>query len=114
MKTLALVFMLFVTATCVFGQEVSQKTVYSLQEDKKTLEISKTHLQEIVFAFQEEATSFKIKVPGYPSNNNIGGSFDADSSRLLAKSKKGDYIVIFDIIDDTNKIISKPIHIKVI
>ena len=106
--------MLFGTVTLALGQEVSQKTIYTLNEDKKTVEVSKSHLMEMTFSFQEKATSFKIKVPGYPSNNNKGSAFNVESTRLLSKSQKGDYIVIFDIRDVKNNIISKPVHIKVI
>ena len=114
MKTLVFAFMLLGTATCELCQDVSKKTVYYLNKDKKTIEVRKSHLQEMIFAFQEKATSFKVKVPGYPSNINKGGSFDPESSRLLSKSQKGDYILIFDIRDNTNKLIEKPVHIKVI
>ncbi len=114
MKNLLLAFLLLGTAICALSQEVSKKTVYALNEDKKTIEVGKSHLQEIIFSFQEKATSFKIKVPGYPTNNNQGSAFDTESTRLLSKSKKGDYILIFDIRDIENNKISKPIHIKVI
>lgn len=114
MKNLVFAFLLVFTTTCVLSQEVSKKTVYSLNDDKKTIQVSKSHLKDIIFSFQEKASSFKIKVPGYPTNNNQEGSFNTESKRLFALSQKGDYILIFDIRDINNVLISKPVHIKVI
>ncbi len=116
MKAIVVIIFTLIGSTIqLLSQNSSEtKSVYQQNQDKKVIEVEKNHLKGISFAFQKKATSFKIKVPSYPSNSNVGSEFDQTSTNLLTNSLRGDYIVIFDIKDAQNRLVSGPVHIKVI
>lgn len=99
----------------VFSQEQTGKKINYEQNDKLIhISVAKEKLLSFDYAFQQKATSFKLKVPAYPTHQNSGRAFDAASRELLKKAKQGASIQIFDIKDDGNSSVSKPVVIKVI
>lgn len=109
-----MIFLLFSVVKPLYGQELStSKIVYKNGNDKNTIEVEKSKLLQFTYAFQENAASFKIKVKGYTSHNNVGPLFDAKAIGLLKKAEKGSSILIFDIRKEDSDTLSSHVVIAV-
>ena len=110
---LALLFML--QSGITYSQEQApEKIIYEQNDNLNYISVAKEELLSFDYAFQEKATSYRIKVPAYPTYHNKGKSFVAEARKLLKKAPKGVYIQIFDIKDEELASVSKPVVIKVL
>ncbi|QXP60253.1 M56 family metallopeptidase [Olleya sp. HaHaR_3_96] len=67
--------------------------------DGCTLNLSSDSIKNLILgtSTKEDIVSFKLKIPGVTTQNNIGNHLDEPTKQHILKAQQGDHIIVFDI-----------------
>lgn len=89
----------------IVDKQNSTLLVNGIECDGCTLNLSKIGISELILTTtnQEDITNFKLKIPGIKTFINEGNIPSNETRQYISRTKKGDFIMIFDIASKSKK-----------